>query len=147
MIPGWLCVLGWQVNIASGSYLVALQLQGIITLNDSTYVAKAWHGTVMIIGVVTVAILFNTVFAKRLPLIEGLILILHVFGFFAILIPLWVFSPRESAHTVFTEFSNFGGWPSQGLGCLVGIIGPMYALIGPDSAVHMGKFERILQGQ
>jgi choline transport protein len=41
-ITGWLCVLGWQVNIASGSYLVALQLQGIILLNKADYVAQPW---------------------------------------------------------------------------------------------------------
>lgn len=93
----------------------------------------------MIIAVVTVAILFNTFFAKKLPMIEGLILVLHLFGFFAILIPLWVFSPRNSAKAVFTEFTNDYGWPTQGVACLVGIIGPIYSLLGPDSAVHMGE--------
>ena len=161
-ITGWLCVLGWQVNIASGSYLVALQLQGIIVLNKNDYAPQPWHGTLMIIAVAILAILFNTFFgalsfeyepfrselplttgtlttAKKLPLIEGVILIIHVFGFFAILIPLWVLSPRNTAHAVFTEFTNADGWPSQGLACLVGIIGPMYSLLGPDSAVHMSE--------
>ncbi|KAK5687105.1 hypothetical protein LTS10_001242 [Elasticomyces elasticus] len=138
-ITGWLCVLGWQVNIASGSYLVALQLQGIIVLNDNSYVAQPWHGTLMIIAVAVVAILFNTFAAKKLPLIEGVILIIHVFGFFAILIPLWVLAPRNTAKAVFTEFTNADGWPSQGVACLVGIIGPMYSLLGPDSAVHMAE--------
>ncbi|TKA70810.1 hypothetical protein B0A55_07428 [Friedmanniomyces simplex] len=138
-ITGWLCVLGWQVNIASGSYLVALQLQGIILLNKNDYVAQPWHGTLMIIAVAIVAILFNTFFARKLPLIEGVILIIHVFGFFAILIPLWVLAPRNTAHAVFTEFTNADRWSSQGLACLVGIIGPMYSLLGPDSAVHMSE--------
>jgi len=40
----------------------------------------------MIIAVAAVAILFNTFFAKKLPLIEGVILIIHVFGFFGILV-------------------------------------------------------------
>lgn len=127
------------MNIASGGYLVALQIQGMIALNDSSYAAQPWHGTLMIIAVVTVAILFNTFFAKKLPMIEGLILVLHLFGFFAILIPLWVFSPRNSAKAVFTEFSNTYVWPTQGVACLVGIIGPIYSLLGPDSAVHMGR--------
>lgn len=138
-ISGWLCVLGWQVNISSGCYLVTLQLQGIIVLNDPNYAPKPWHGTLMIIAIATVAILFNTFLAKKLPLIEGLILIIHVFGFFAILIPLWVLSPIQPAKQVFTEFTDVYGWPTQGLACLVGIVGPMYSLLGPDSAVHMGK--------
>jgi len=136
---GWLCVLGWQVNTSSGSYLVATQIQGIIALNDANYVAQPWHATLMIIAVAAVAILFNTFFAKKLPLIEGIILIIHVFGFFGILIPLWALSPRQSAQAVFTEFTNAYAWPSQGVACLVGIIGPMYSLIGPDSAVHMAE--------
>ncbi|KAK5136332.1 hypothetical protein LTR08_003705 [Meristemomyces frigidus] len=138
-ITGWLCVLGWQVNIGSGSYLVALQIQGIIILNDASYVSQPWHATLMIIAVASIAILFNTFFAKKLPLIEGIILIIHIFGFFGILIPLWALSPRQSAHAVFTEFTNANGWPSQGVACLVGIIGPMYSLLGPDSAVHMSE--------
>lgn len=127
------------MNIASGSYLVATQIQGIIVLNDSSYVAQPWHATLMIIAVGAVAILFNTFFAKKLPLIEGIILIIHIFGFFGILIPLWALSPRQSASAVFTEFTNAYEWNSQGLACLVGIIGPMYSLLGPDSAVHMCK--------
>lgn len=136
-ISGWLCVLGWQVNIASGCYLVALQLQGIIALNDASYVAKPWHGTLMVIASATVCLLFNTFLAKKLPLVEGLMLIIHVFGFFAILIPLWVLSPIQPANQVFGQFTDVYGWPSQGLACLVGIVGPMYSLLGPDSAVHM----------
>jgi choline transport protein len=65
---------------------VATQVQGIITLNDARYVPEAWHATLMIIAVAAIAILFNTFFAKKLPLIEGVILIIHVFGFFGILV-------------------------------------------------------------
>ena len=55
-------------------------------MNDPYYAPKPWHATLMIIAVAAVAILFNTFFAKRLPLIEGVILIIHVFGFFGILV-------------------------------------------------------------
>ena len=132
-------MLGWQVNIGSGSFLVALQVQGIVILNNPNYVPQPWHGTLMIIAVCTVCILFNTFFAKKLPLIEGLILIIHVFGFFAILIPLWALSPINPAEEVFTKFENQYGWPTQGLALLVGMVGPIYSLLGPDSAVHMCK--------
>lgn len=33
---------------------------------------------------------FNTVLAAKLPFIEGVLLILHMAGLFAIIIPLWV---------------------------------------------------------
>lgn len=91
----------------------------------------------MIIAVATLSIVVNTFFASTLPMIENLMLMIHVFGFFAILIPLWVLSPTQPAEKVFTHFTDAYGWPSQGLACLVGIVGPMYSLLGPDSAVHM----------
>ena len=126
--------------IASGGYLVALELQGVIALNNPTYVPHAWHGTLMIMAIVTIAIVFNTFFAKKLPLLEKVMLFLHVVGFFAVLIPLWVLSPRQTASAVFTEFTDFDGWPSTGLACLVGLTGPMFSLLGPDAAVHMGQY-------
>ena len=67
---------------------------------------------------------------KHLPMVEGLILILHVFGFFAILIPLWVLAPRNSAKAVFTEFTDGGNWNSMGLSTLIGILSPVFAFIG-----------------
>ena len=140
-VTGWLCVLGWQVNIASGGYIIATIVTGLAALlNPEGYAYEPYHGTLIIIAVNVTAIVFNTFFARKLPLIEGLILVIHVFGFFAILIPLWVFSPRTPVATVFTDFENNGGWSSIGLACLVGMTGPVYALIGPDSAVHMCMF-------
>ena len=65
---------------------MATQVQGIIILNDPSYEPLPWHATLMIIAVAAIAILFNTFFAKKLPLIEGVILIIHVFGFFGILV-------------------------------------------------------------
>lgn len=90
----------------------------------------------MIIAVATLCIIVNVFFARKLPLIETFILVLHVVGFFAILIPLWALSPIRSAQSVFTQSANAYGWPSQGVACLVGIVGPMYSLLGSDSAVH-----------
>ena len=134
-------MLGWQVNIASGGYLVAVQIQGLLILNHPSYVFERWHGTLLIIAVTSITMLFNTLFAKKLPLIEGLMLVIHVCGFFAIVIPLWVLAPQKTpARVVFTEFQNNGGWPSLGLSCLIGITSPVFSLMGPDSAVHMGRF-------
>lgn len=111
----------------------------------------------MVIAVALIAISFNTFGLRKLPLIEGVVLLIHVFGyesfysprkheilinalrFFLILIPLWVLAPRNSTTDVFTQFQNEGGWSNQGLACLVGMIGPIYMLGGADSSAHMGK--------
>lgn len=61
----------------------------------------------MTIAVAAFAVLFNTLGARQLPLFETAILALHIIGVFAILIPLWVLAPKNSAAQVFGEFSKF----------------------------------------
>lgn len=87
-MAGWLCVLDWQSGVTATSYLVASQIQSLLILNDSSYVFERWHGTLLVIAVSTVAVVFNTFFAKELPLIEGPMLGFHLCGFFAVVIPL-----------------------------------------------------------
>lgn len=122
--------MGWQTGIASVGFLAGTQIQGLLVLNYETYQFERWHGTLLVIAVSCFSVIFNTVAAKQLPLVEGLVLILHVFGFFAILIPLWVLAPRTSAKEVFTEFSDNGGWGNVGLSCMIGILSPVFTMLG-----------------
>jgi len=138
-VVGWFCVLGWQAGICGQCVTVAFQIEGIILLNEADYEPQAWHRVLLTIATVSVAVIFNSFFAPRLPLVEGMVLVLHVFGFFAILIPLWVFAPIKSSAEVWTDFTEVTGWGNIGLACLVGLTSPLYALIGPDSAVHMSE--------
>ncbi|KAI9732398.1 MAG: hypothetical protein M1834_001606 [Cirrosporium novae-zelandiae] len=138
-IVGWVCVLGWQTGTASTAFIGGTLVQGLLTLNDPSYVAQRWHGTLIVIFISFVAVLFNTVLAKRLPLIEGIILVLHICGFFAIIIVLWCMAPRTSSHEVWGTFRNEGGWDTMGLAVLVGMLSPIYGFVGPDSANHMSE--------
>lgn len=122
--------MGWQTGIASVSFLAGLQIQGLLVLNNEHYVFERWHGTLLVIAIASFSVIFNTVAAKQLPMVEGLVLILHVFGFFAILIPLWVLAPRNSASVVFTQFSDNGGWGNIGLALLIGLLSPVFTLLG-----------------
>jgi choline transport protein len=114
-------------------------IQGLLVLNNPDYVFEQWHGTLLVIAITAFCIIFNTFLAHRLPMVEGMVLIVHILGFFAILIPLWVLAPRDSAEDVFTNFQNLGGWPTTGLAFMVGLLSPVYTLIGADSAVHMSE--------
>lgn len=138
-IVGWISVLGWQTGLASLTFLAGTMIQGLITLNHPDYVPQGWHGTLLVIAVTAFCIIFNTFLAKRLPMVEGLVLIIHILGFFAVLIPLWVLGPRASPAEVFTSFHNLGGWSTTGLAFFVGLLSPVYTLIGADSAVHMSE--------
>ncbi|KAK3699758.1 hypothetical protein LTR37_016267 [Vermiconidia calcicola] len=139
-IVGWLCVLGWQVGNTSIAYLGGTIIQGLITLNRPDYTPQPWQGVLLTWAVLTFSMVFNTFFASKLPLLEGIVLVLHVVGFFAILIPLWVLADMpKPASEVFFTFSDGGGWGNQGLSCLVGLLSPVFSFIGPDSATHMSE--------
>ncbi|KAK2808798.1 hypothetical protein FQN50_004471 [Emmonsiellopsis sp. PD_5] len=118
---GWLSVLGWQAAFASVCFLCGTLIQGLLVLNQPHYVSERWHGTLLTVAVALVATFVNTYGASRLPSLEGLILILHIFGFFATLVPLWVMAERTPTGEVFTQFTNAAGWPS------------------PDAATHIAE--------
>jgi len=132
-------VLGWQTGFASIAFIAGTLIQGLIVLNNPNYIYERWHGTLLVIAITAFSIFFNTFLAKRLPIVEGLVLILHIIGFFAVLIPLWVLAPLNSTEVVFTEFVNVGGWSSTGLSVMVGMLTTVYGMLGADSAVHMCK--------
>ncbi|KAM3519991.1 hypothetical protein NHJ13051_007137 [Beauveria bassiana] len=136
---GWMCVLGWQTSCASSAFIAGTQIQGLLVLNRPDYVPQPWHGTLLAVAVAAFSVLFNTLLARKLPLVEALVLIIHVFGFFGILVALWVLSPRADAAAVFTEFSDGGGWGSLGGSTLVGILAGVLPLLGADAAVHMSE--------
>lgn len=132
-------MLGWQTGIASIAYLAGTQIQGLIILNNPAYVPERWHGTLLVIAVATFSIVFNTLLARKLPLIEGIVLVLHIFGFFAIFITLWVLAPRSKPSEVFGQFQDNAGWGNIGLACLVGQLAPIFSLLGSDAATHMSE--------
>lgn len=136
---GWLCFTGWQCAITSITFLAGTIIQGLIILNDASYTYEAWQGTLLIIAITSFAIFFNTVLAKKLPLVEGLLLVLHVLGMIAIFITLWTLAPTADAKTVWTQFTNGGGWNSDGTATMVGLLSPIISSIGFDCAVHMSE--------
>lgn len=136
---GWISTLGWQTGLASIAFIVGTVIQGLIVLNNPSYVYERWHGTLLVMAIISFSVIFNTFLAHRLPMVEGIVLIVHLLGFFAILVPLWVLAPRGNAKEVFTTFTNLGGWPTTGTSVMVGMLSSVYALLGVDSAVHMCK--------
>ena len=133
-LTGWLTATGWQALVASGAYLSGTLIQGMIVLNDSHYESQRWQGTLLLWAVILVAVLINTVISSLLPMLEGIILVVHGLGFFAILIPLVYTSSHSSTSTVFGSFVNQGSWSSQGLSFWVGIIGNVFAFLGDFSS-------------
>ncbi|KAL1957144.1 hypothetical protein VTO42DRAFT_6287 [Malbranchea cinnamomea] len=138
-MTGWLTVSGWVAAVASTCYLTAGLIQGLATMTHSSYVAENWHSTLLFWAVLLFCIIINTVVSSLLPKFEGLILILHIVGFFGVLIPLVKLGAKGDAHDVFTTFSNEGNFSSMGLSFLVGLSGNAFAFLGLDGAYHMSE--------
>ena len=125
-------MIGWQGIVASGGYLCASLIEAVVIMNHSTFTIKAWQSILIYWASIFFAILVNTVISHLLPKIESFILILHVLGFFAILIPLVYYAPHGSASDVFTIFLNQGHWQTQGLSFMVGVLGPAFTFLGKN---------------
>lgn len=136
-VTGWLTLGGWQGTAASSSYLTGTMLQGLITLTIPSYNPNTWQGTLICWLCVLVAVFINTVVSSLLPKLEGMILVLHIIGFFAVLITLVTFGAHGDASGVFLTFRNEGMWPTQGLSFFVGLLGVVFAFAGVDCSFHM----------
>ncbi|KAF2725431.1 amino acid transporter [Polychaeton citri CBS 116435] len=135
---GFLCVLGWQTGMSSVPYVAAQLIEALCILGNPGYSIEPWQTTLMSWAITIFAIFCNTVLFRKLPLIEGFFMVLHVFGFFAYVVVLWVMAPRSDA-SVLTTFSNSNGWSSDGFATLIGISGAIVAIIGADSSVHLSE--------
>ena len=129
-VTGWLDLIGWWANTASGVYFASTVLQGLLVLNYDGYDFHRWHGTLIMFAALVVCVLVNSFGARILPKLEGLILILHTAGFLAILIPLVYLAPHKNAEFVFATFTNTSGWKSAGLTWLIGLMGTNLPFIG-----------------
>ncbi|KAF4463709.1 amino acid polyamine transporter I [Fusarium albosuccineum] len=136
-ITGWLTLAGWQGTSAAAAFLTATMIQGLVTFMVPSYNAQTWQGTLMMWMCVLIAVLINTVVSSMLPKLEGMILILHIIGFFAVLITLVTFGAHGDASDVFLQFRNEGMWPTQGLSWFVGLLGCVFSFVGVDSSFHM----------
>jgi choline transport protein len=127
---GWVTIIGWQAGQASVAFLAAEMIQALAILNYPNYSPTRWQGTLIFYGVIAFIVFINTYLARWLPKIEGMILILHIVGFFAILIPLVYLAPHGSARDVFATFINGGGWNTNGLSFFVGLITSVFSFLG-----------------
>ncbi len=81
-------------------------------------------------AVLVYCVAVNTILSGVLPAIEVFILILHVLGFFAIIIPLLYLAPHSKASYIFSTFFNKGRWRSQALSFFIGLQGNAASFVG-----------------
>ncbi|KAJ5220117.1 hypothetical protein N7468_009321, partial [Penicillium chermesinum] len=138
-VTGWLTVIGWQVANAATNHLCAVLIQNIIQFNHQSYSPDAWKRVMICWGVQLLSLGTNLIGGKFLPRLETLALVIHVLGFFGIMIPLAYMSEHRTSQQVFQDFWNSGGFSMQSLSWFVGSIGCAGAFAGGDGAVHMAE--------
>ncbi|OTA99028.1 hypothetical protein M426DRAFT_325490 [Hypoxylon sp. CI-4A] len=138
-LTAWLTTLAWQVIAITTSYSVATIIQGIVVLAKPEYVAVPWHTVLIMWAAAVFSVLVNSTTGRALAKFESFVLILHLTGFFGVLIPMVYFAPHNTPSDVFTTFSNNGGWSTQALAFFVGIPTVAGTLTGADCAVHMSE--------
>jgi choline transport protein len=121
-------------------------IQALAILNYPNYNPTRWQGTLIFYGVIAFIVFINTYLARWLPKIEGMILTLHIVGFFAILIPLVYLAPHGSAQDVFATFINGGGWNTNGLSFFVGLITSVFSFLGRPRSHSGGLIADVFQG-
>lgn len=104
--------------------------QGLVVLNYPTYEPQRWQATLIFYLVIGFIWLINTRLGLYLPKLQVAVLIVHLVGFLAVLIPLVYLAPKGKPADVFQTFVNEGGWPSDGLSFFIGTIGIMFSFIG-----------------
>ncbi|KAL6704918.1 hypothetical protein ACN47E_007463 [Coniothyrium glycines] len=139
-VSGWLTLAGWLASLGSGAFLTGGLIQGLLMLcQPDTYVPQNWHVTLLYWAVIAFCVFINVAAGWLLPKFEGALLVLHILGFFAILIPLIVLGPQGDAKEIFTTFVNMGGWQTQGLSFCIGIMGSVFAFVGGDGPIHLSE--------
>lgn len=136
-LTGWFTLTGWQGTFASGCFLVGTMIQGIINLTHPEYVGKGWQGTLFMYAIALCCTIINCMVSSLLPKFEMTVFVLHVAGFFAILIPVVYLAPHYDTDFVFRTFFNLGEFPTNGLSFFVGITGNVFAFVGADAAFHV----------
>lgn len=122
--------LGWLASVSSSVFVMTSLIEAIIDVSDADYLFTAWQYTLIMLAFLIITIFFNTWGAKTLPKLETLSLFGHLGGFFVVMIPLLVMTPKNSAKEVFTEVVNSSGWSNTGASCLIAQVTVMYCNLG-----------------
>jgi len=63
------------------AYATSLQVLALIATCEPDYVAEGWHGALLTIAFVLLAISINLFAINKMPLIQGLVVMAHISGF------------------------------------------------------------------
>ncbi len=99
-------------------------------MTHPSYDPKPWHAVLLFWTAIGFAVFVNAVIGRLLPRVEGFILVVHILGFFGVILPLIFFGQHQDASELFGTFLNKGDFPTKGLSFMVGLIGTAFPFLG-----------------
>lgn len=118
--------LGWLASVSSSVFVMTTLIEAIVDVMDAEYAFERWQFTLIMLAFLLITIVFNTWWAKVLPMLETISLFGHILGLFVMVIPILALAPKNSAKQVFTEVVNSGGWSNTGTSCLIAQVSVLY---------------------
>jgi len=138
LLQGWITVFAWMAVCAQVCFLEGTIIQGLILLNDDTYIPEAYHGTLLAWAILALPLLCNIFARKVLAPLEIIGGILHIALFVVFIVVLVVMSPRSTSNFVFaTTTTSLSGWSSPGIQWCVGLLSGAFPLAAFDGVLHM----------
>ncbi|PYH43481.1 choline transport protein [Aspergillus saccharolyticus JOP 1030-1] len=138
-VTGSICIIAWTAVPTGAVYVAGSILVNAVSMSRPGYEPQGWHVTLIMWGILLICAILNTWLGMILPVLEVFIGIIHVLGFFAVLIPIAYLGPKADAKSVFVQTFNVGGWRDITLATLVGLKGIVGAFLGTDGVVHMAE--------
>lgn len=124
-------VFTWIAVCAQPAFLLGTAIQGLIVLNNDTYVYERWHGTLLALAILAVPVTVNIVARKALPPLEVVGAITHIVFLVAWVVTLVVMAPRSSNEFVWgTNIFGLSGWSNNGVQWCVGLLSAVFPLGG-----------------
>jgi choline transport protein len=89
---GWLVTLSWCTYLATCSIIIGNNIKYLTLLYhpDNASVNSQWFPTIIAIFALVIGGAFNVGLAKNFPVLESLMLAIHLAGWAAVIVTLWV---------------------------------------------------------
>lgn len=131
--------LGWLASTAGSTQVLATQIEAMVQVYNPDFYCTGWQITLLMWAFNLVTIVFNTWGSGFMPALEVGSLITHAVGWFVVIIPILVMTPKNSAEEVFVHWENNSGWSSMGTAFMLSQITILYCSLGSDSVVHISE--------
>lgn len=142
IMTGLINYAGAVFTSASICASLSLSILGVYSLMHPDYELQHWN-VFLTFELLNIAIAFVAGWAKWLPAISqfglGISIVSYLLTFLISIISRSMDHKDQwpSGKTVFSEFNNTTGWSSSGMAFIVGLVNPLWAFAGIDSATHM----------